>query len=49
MNMTPNKKGKVKKLLDKNKRQKDICKILDISSATASVIVNKIKNKDIGR
>lgn len=47
MNMTPNKKGKVKKLLDKNKKQTDICKILDISSATASVIVNKIRDKDI--
>lgn len=49
MNMTPNKKIKVKRLLDKNKRQKDICKILDISSATASTIANKIKNKDIER
>lgn len=49
MNMEPNKKRKVKKLLEKNKRQRDICKILDISSATASVIVNKIKNKDIDR
>jgi DNA-binding CsgD family transcriptional regulator len=44
MNMTPNKKGKVKRLLKENKRQTDICEILDISSATASVIVNKIKN-----
>lgn len=46
MNMTPDKKRKVKKLLQKNKRQKDICNILDISSATASVIVNKIRNKN---
>lgn len=46
MNMTPNKKIKVKKLLKKNKKQKDICNILDISSATASIIVNKIINND---
>ena len=45
MNMMPNKKVKVKKLLEKNKKQKDICEILDISSATASVIVNKIRKK----
>ena len=49
MNMTPNKKIKVKKLLKKNKRQKDICNILDISSATASIIVNKIINNDIDK
>jgi DNA-binding NarL/FixJ family response regulator len=43
MNMTPGKKIKVERLLKRNKKQKDICKILDISSATASVIVDKIK------
>ena len=46
MNMAPDKKRKVKRLLQKNKRQKDICKILDISSATASVIVSKIRDKN---
>ena len=46
MNMKPNKKVKIKKLLEKNKKQKDICKILDISSATASAIVNKIRNNN---
>ena len=44
MNMVPNKKIKVAKLLKKNKKQKDICKILDISSA--STIVNKIRNNE---
>ena len=43
MNMVPNKKIKVAKL-KKNKKQKDICKILDISSASA--IVNKIRNNE---
>ncbi len=46
MNMRPNKRLKVKKLLEKNKKQKDICKILDISSTTVSVIVNKIRKKN---
>ena len=44
MNMVPNKKIKVAKLLKKNKKQKDICKTLDISSASA--IVNKIRNNE---
>lgn len=47
MNMKPDKHLKVEKLLKMNKRQKDICKILDISSATASTIVKKIKSQSI--
>lgn len=43
MNMEPDKHLKVEKLLKKHKRQKDICEILDISSATASTIVKKIR------
>jgi DNA-binding CsgD family transcriptional regulator len=42
-NMISGKKIKVEKLLKRHKKQKDICNILNISSATASVIVDKIK------
>ncbi len=43
MNMIPGKKIKVEKLLKINKKQKDICSLLNISSATASIIVDKIR------
>lgn len=45
MNMVPNKSMKIKKLLKMHKRQKDICSILDISSATASTIIKKMRYK----